>query len=212
MFIELTELLVCPACRPGQGLVARVDRLEGRRVVEGSLGCPACEARYPIRGGVARFAREPWPGRSAAAGPPEVALEALTTLLAALLGLEEGGGGYVLVGHGLAAAAPGLRTIAAEREIVALGVPPEAGEETEVGRVSWLQGVDPGRLPFFPGRFRGVAFTGGTSVAVEEAIRLLGPRGRLVLLRPAEEDARTVSSGPLEVLASDPRAIVAIRP
>lgn len=160
-----------------------------------------------------RFGGAPALDRADEAGPAGAVPTTRTAVLAALLGLQEGGGGYVLVGPGLTAAAPGLGAVAPEREIVALGAPPAAGAD-EVGgggRVSWLHGVEPGRLPFFSGRFRGVALADGTPAIVEEAIRLLAPRGRLVIVGPAEEAVRTVMSGPLEVLASEDRAVVAVR-
>lgn len=55
MDLELSEVFVCPACRPVQGLVVLVDRMDARRVVSGSLGCPACGRRVPVRRGVVRF-------------------------------------------------------------------------------------------------------------------------------------------------------------
>lgn len=55
MFLELSEILVCPRCRPEQGLIVMVDELDDRRVVAGDLGCPRCEARYPVRRGLVLF-------------------------------------------------------------------------------------------------------------------------------------------------------------
>lgn len=66
MFLELSEILVCPRCRPRQGLIVMVDELEDRRVVAGDLGCPRCEARYPVRRGLVLL--RPLPDR-APAGP-----------------------------------------------------------------------------------------------------------------------------------------------
>lgn len=234
---------MCPACRPGQGLVARVDQLEGRRVVEGFLGCPNCEARYPIREGVVRFEDE---GASPGAGEPPGDPSETATVVAALMGLEKNGSGYVLLGHGLARVAGLVASLAEGVEVVALARAGEAPgrarapgpgvdvpgsgadakgpgadapgpgaegpeEEQGGGRASLLEGCDPDRLPLFSGRFRGVALTGGTGPAVEEAARLLGPRGRLVVLAPSEEARRAAAEGPLEVVASDARALVAVR-
>jgi uncharacterized protein YbaR (Trm112 family) len=57
VFLELSEIFVCPSCRPAQGLVVLVDAIEERRVREGHLGCPECEMRVPIRDGELRFDR-----------------------------------------------------------------------------------------------------------------------------------------------------------
>ena len=65
MFLELSEILVCPRCRPRQGLIVMVDELDDRRVVAGDLGCPRCEARYPVRRGLVLF-RAPADGAPAA--------------------------------------------------------------------------------------------------------------------------------------------------
>lgn len=47
-------LLCCPACH-GDLTLAPAARLEGERVVEGWLACPACRTRHEVRGGVPRF-------------------------------------------------------------------------------------------------------------------------------------------------------------
>ncbi len=42
MHIELTDLLRCPADHDEAFLVLLPDRMEGRRVLAGHLGCPMC--------------------------------------------------------------------------------------------------------------------------------------------------------------------------
>lgn len=66
MLLELSEVFVCPRCRPAQGLVVLVDRLDGRRVVEGRLGCPGCDLRVPVERGTIRFDRSRGPDGAAA--------------------------------------------------------------------------------------------------------------------------------------------------
>lgn len=246
MFIELTEVLVCPACREreaaegsrpaaaagslsAQGLVARVDRLEGRRVLDGHLGCPHCDARYPIEEGVVRFA-----ATGPDAGPDRADPGEAELLVPALLGLQEEASGYVLLGPGLAEAAPRISAAVEGVEVVALagseGAPREesgiasreaTGDVSREGsgsapgggrpRVSLLWVEDAAHLPLYSGRFRGVALVGGTVSMVGEAVRILAPRGRLAILVPSEEAVRAVEGAPLETLAADPRAIVAAR-
>lgn len=65
MLLDLSEVFVCPRCRPDQGLVVLVDEIRDRRVVRGHLGCPECDARFPVEDGVLRF--------GAADGAPEAA-------------------------------------------------------------------------------------------------------------------------------------------
>jgi len=50
---KLLTLLVCPGCGESFHLEATVK--EGEEVVEGTLACPGCEARYPIVGGIPRI-------------------------------------------------------------------------------------------------------------------------------------------------------------
>jgi hypothetical protein len=69
--------------------VATAERMVGRHIVEGQLGCPVCEAVYPITGGAAMFSAPTY-------GAGGDADEVLRT--AALLNLAEPGGVVVLVG------------------------------------------------------------------------------------------------------------------
>lgn len=227
MFIELTEILVCPVCRereaeasalPAQGLVARVDRLDGRRVLEGFLGCPHCEVRFPIRGGVVRFAAEGTRARRPPAGPADPEEAAL--LVPALLALQDEAAGYVLLGRGLTAVAGDVAAAAEGVELVALTDSGEeagsyggvSGPDSGRSRVSLLRVEDPARLPLFSGRLRGIALVGGDEPTVREAGRILEPGGRLAILVPSEEAVEAVERGPLRTLAAEPRALVAVRP
>lgn len=55
MFTELVDRLRCPRPHADAWLVAAVDATHGRRIVRGTLGCPICDAEYPILEGVAQF-------------------------------------------------------------------------------------------------------------------------------------------------------------
>lgn len=56
MFIELIDLLRCPAPHRDSWLVARMDRVVDRRIIDGALGCPVCRAEYRIDEGIVYFA------------------------------------------------------------------------------------------------------------------------------------------------------------
>ncbi len=208
MFIELAEILICPACRSGSedslsGLVAVVDDLRDRRVMEGWLGCPACRARYSIRDGVVRFG-------PASASPfledPELGLRA-----AALLALHERPG-YVLTGQGLESIGGELAGFAAEAEVVALST-----GAAHPGVVSRLIGVVDDGLPFRPGTVTGAALLDAGPGSLDEAARVLRPAGRLVVFQPSRLSATgqveaALRAAGLEPLAVEAEAVVAVRP
>lgn len=198
MRLELSELFVCPRCRPVQGLVVLVERLESdRRVRSGHLGCPACEARFPIRDGTVRFGEgTPPPSGSP---DPELATEA-----AALSGLREGEG-VVLVDAGLAPLAARISELTGGAEVLALS---EDGSGEGVSRAA---GVDPADLPLFAGRLDAAVLLGGRGAVVGEWARVLREGGRLVALRPSAEVREEVAGAPVEVMAEAERALVAVR-
>ncbi|MEZ4586011.1 MAG: hypothetical protein R2909_06385 [Gemmatimonadales bacterium] len=87
MFIELTDHLRCPEDHDEAFLVLLPTAMEGRRVVEGVLGCPICGRETAVRGGEVAFAE---------VGPVATGT-ALTPAAVAALGGIEGPGGYVAV-------------------------------------------------------------------------------------------------------------------
>lgn len=68
MFIELIDLLRCTRPHEDSWLVATFHGMRERDVIEGLLSCPVCEARYPIRDGVAWFDVEPGTALTASGG------------------------------------------------------------------------------------------------------------------------------------------------
>jgi len=235
--LELSELLACPRCGPGQGLVVSVDRIEDRRVREGLLACPGCDARYSIGEGGIDFgaAADGGPGAGVAdtrdgpasgesgtrsgpegrgdhtrAGPREVGAPAPdpedAVRVAALLGLQEGGGA-ILLGAGLGRAAPRVAELAGGVEVLALYGAPDGAAAPRVTR---LLGVRAGALPLRGGRLRGAALLGGSPDGLAEATRAVRPGGRVAVLRPRPE--LDVPGGlPLRVLAAEAAAVVAER-
>ncbi len=170
MFIELTDHLRCPADHDEAFLVLLADRLEGRSVRSGTLGCPVCDRRFELRDGVLDTGDAPPPAATSARGKltPEA--------LAALAGLG-GPGGYLVLGGPPAAA---WREVAALMPGVGLvGVNPPVGVRDEEG-ISVLRG---GRLALKSNSMRGVVLGtpfGAEAVWVAEAARVVLPGLRVV--------------------------------
>lgn len=239
MLLDLSELFVCPRCRPAQGLVVLVDELRERRVVRGRLGCPECEARYPLSDGVLRLDGEaaaaaepagsdPSPERGSTpallrgTGPAEAAVR-----LGALLGLPEAEGPFLL-GPGLSTIAAPLARVAEDAEVLSLVDPPgpegdagSSGENASPGeaadaegegkRVIRIVGASPSELPVFSARLGGVAVVDGGAGVLEEAVRTLERGGRAVVLDPAPELGEAAEELTAEIAAADERALVAVR-
>lgn len=207
MHILLTDLLACPRCGPGFGLVLLADRVEERRVLEGRLGCPNCREQYPVRGG-ALDARLPGEApaedvASAEAGAEDDAGAAVR--LAALLGLAEARGTVLVAGPG-AALAPEVAALVPELEVVALAAEPDAGEERAgVSRVA--AGA---ALPFRSRTLRGVALTGGADPArLAEAVRVLQPGARVVVERAPDGTAEALAALGAQVMLEQEGTVVA---
>jgi uncharacterized protein YbaR (Trm112 family) len=48
---DLMDILACPMCRH-HPLNLRIDKEDGKGVIEGRLMCPKCKAEYPISEGI----------------------------------------------------------------------------------------------------------------------------------------------------------------
>ncbi len=214
MHILLTDRLTCPRCGPELGLILLAHHIRDRRVLEGQLGCANCRERFEIGEGVADLR---WPPTDRAADVDVEAAEAAASRwtgdpepvlrLAALLGIT-GGPGCVLLAGDAWVWARGLASLLGDIEWVTDA--PGARVLAEVEGVSRVVAT-PDRLPFFSGTFRGVVLERSDRPAVAEAARLLGPRGRLVVLA-SEGDVRSpLEDAGLAILASDGSAIVAAR-
>jgi uncharacterized protein YbaR (Trm112 family) len=111
MFIELTDHLRCPADHDESFLVLLPDRVEGRSVIEGQLGCPVCGRTFQLVDGVLDTGDAPDLGPAPAS---KLAPEGLT----ALVGLSGPGGYLTLVGgvadawKDIAALNPGVALVA----------------------------------------------------------------------------------------------------
>jgi hypothetical protein len=172
MFIELTDHLRCPAEHAESFLVLFPHVMEGRRVVRGVLGCPVCQAEYPIVAGVAELGEPPtWSGVRGS-GSSSLAPDGLL----ALLGLEGPGGFLALVGTAaqfgaeLAELLPGVQCVA---------INPPSGFDP-AGKVSLVQAA---RWPLRVRSMRGVVIAGGAAADPEwrdRAARSVLPGLRIV--------------------------------
>jgi uncharacterized protein YbaR (Trm112 family) len=221
MHILLTDILTCPRCGPQFGLVLLADRVEERRVLDGVLGCMNCRERYPIRGGVARFAADrPAPGDADddaadaadaadadSADSTDSADSADSALrLAALMGVSTGPAYVLLAGRG-AAHAPALAELIEHVEVVAVTTGELVGGRPGVNPVTVAD-----RLPFASARLAGVHLGGGAAdTLLEEAARVLSPLGRLVLEPAPAGAAERLAAAGLRVLLEEAGTIVAAR-
>jgi uncharacterized protein YbaR (Trm112 family) len=183
MFIELTDILRCPADHEEHVLVLLPDGVANRQVESGQLGCMECGRIYSIRGGVADFG----------AGPAAGAATRLdAAAMAAFLGLAGAGGYVALVGEPVAS----WEALAAELGAVHI-VGVNAPEATKPG--PGLSLVRGGAIPVRSRQLRGVVLgptAAGDAHWVREAARVTLPGLRVV------GEGATPSAPDLELLAN----------
>lgn len=167
MLVELIDHLRCPNDHEEAWLVAVSARPARGRLTEGTLGCPVCDATFPVRGGDVfmgdGIASEPMP-----AGEHD-AMRA-----AALLRLEEHGR-YLLDG-GWGSLASALRELL-DVDLL-LADPPTDHPESAAGQ-NVLRGVGD-RWPLAVASMHGVALDRTSPGRLADAVRILKPGGRLV--------------------------------
>ena len=168
MFIELTDVLCCPADHPEQYLVLLSEEVADRAVVCGELGCPACGETFPIEEGIALLG-----------GPPDIAstMPAVDAgAVHAFLGLT-GPGGYVVLVGGVALLGAELAGLLDGVHLVALNPPAGVAGSPD------LSVIGAGRIPLKAGSVRGVvlgAGYGSDAAWLEEAHRVVLPGLRIV--------------------------------
>jgi uncharacterized protein YbaR (Trm112 family) len=204
MYLLLTDILTCPRCGPELGVVLLADRIDERRVIEGRLGCANCREQYPIHGGVLDVRL---PGAAATGDAPAAADASETAVrLAALLGLAGAQGTVLVAGAGTAVAAR-IRALVPEVEVVALSA--HVVEEDEQAGVSRIAGPS-APLPFRAGTLRGVALTAGADrAALEEAVRVVHPNGRVVVENAGDDAAEVLAGLGAEVMLQQEGTVVA---
>jgi hypothetical protein len=194
VFIELTDLLCCPAPHPESYLVLLPDSMVGRDVVAGRLGCPVCGAEYLIREGRAELGRAPHRGAAASRLDGQGML--------ALLGLD-GPGGFVALVGGAAGSGPEVAAGLEGAHIVAVN-PPES-----IDPGAGVSVVEAGRLPFKARSLRGVVL--GPDYGDDPAWVSAAAQAVLPGLRVAGEGSGEGLESPLEPLAKAGGAWVARR-
>jgi uncharacterized protein YbaR (Trm112 family) len=169
MFIELTDHLRCPADHEESFLVLLPDKMEGRSVLAGQLGCPVCGRTYEVEDGAVDFGGAPEEPQDGNAVLNAGAINALT-------GLHGPGGYLALVGN----VGSMWQEIAELNPGVALVAVNSPAGFTSAPQVSLLRA---GRLPFKSGSMRGVVLGknyGSNPDWVSEAARAVLPGLRVV--------------------------------
>ena len=165
MFIELIDLLRCARPHEDSWLVATFNEMRERDVIEGLLSCPVCEARYPIRSGVAWFDVEP-----GTALPVTGTAEADGMRVAAYLNLVEPG--VVLLEGEWAGAADAVSAL--DCTVIALNSAQKAGS----ARVSRLRADD--IVPLARECLDGIALTSSSPHLLQGGAKALRPGARMV--------------------------------
>ncbi|HTA75242.1 MAG TPA: hypothetical protein VK733_13250 [Gemmatimonadaceae bacterium] len=160
MHLDVIPALRCPREHEESGLVLVADETRGRHVVTGVLGCPVCEAEYPIRAGVAYFV-------DAAAGAANTRNDEIIRA-AAMLGLTEPGGVIMLGGH-WASIANAISEIA--EALVLVVNPPARADYAERVSVMYAE-----RLPIAEHALRAAAI----DAPIAHVASVLRAQGRLV--------------------------------
>lgn len=200
MHILLTDILTCPRCGPGFGLILLADRAEERRVIDGVLGCSNCREKYPVREGAADFGAPPEPVQPAAEA-------AASERLAAILGVTHGPGFLLLAGPAAAHAAA-LAAMIPDVEVVTIGAAVSVDDEAGVNRV-YAAGP---KLPIASGKVAGVALSGAAAEALlDEGARTVSPVGRLVLDPAPADAAERLERHGMRIVAQQDGIAVAVR-
>ncbi len=214
MHILLTDILTCPRCGPGFGLIVLADRMDDRRIVAGSLGCANCRARYLIEDGVAHLRRPDLPALEVgetSGGPPE---DDRAFRVAAATGTQPPGS-FVLLISSNGALAGGIGSLLSGARLVSV-TPTDTDEFAEVDSAEGgsTGGVIAGSaLPFRSGTFRAAAIVGVVSATVlVEARRVLAPGARIVVDLGADDTAERLRELGFEVHLDQAGTVVAAAP
>ncbi|HWO89417.1 MAG TPA: hypothetical protein VNL98_09745 [Gemmatimonadales bacterium] len=174
MFIELTEALRCPRPHDESYLVCIPLEMDGRQVVRGGLGCPVCQAEFPIVEGTAWFAP---PGKTAPPRPDAVEPEYDAAALRTFVDLE-GRGGYVALVGGAARHAASLADLLEGVHVAAVNPPDDAPRSAAISVL-----MSPAMLPLKSRHLRAVVIGADYAASpwTEEAARALLPGLRAVI-------------------------------
>lgn len=196
MYIELIDLLRCPRAHDESWLVAAFNKMDGRFIIEGKLGCPVCSASFPITNGVADL-RDSHEAPNVTSRLSDEKDEDAALRVAAMLGLSRPGSVAVL--SNMIGSIPGLIAEMASVRVVGNNSITSGPEQENVAMIR-----SSNQMPFASGSIDAVMLGAqASSREVEEAVRILKTGGRLVVT--ADSPLR----GNLRELARDDRYIVA---
>lgn len=171
MYIEFIDLLRCTAEHDESQLVAVLDRMDGRDVIEAKLGCPVCGAHFFIQDGVAVFG-------DVTLGAPLIDTGGMFAFrISALLSLRDPGKTVLLVGR-LANVSASIAEDFGAR-VISLNSP---SPTQMVDRVAEIRAAS--RLPVASRSLDGIAVDSShaTPLFLGEAARILRPGGRLYVV------------------------------
>lgn len=195
MHIEFIDLLRCPRPHEETWLVAALQRMDGRQVIEAKLGCPVCGAEFFIRDGVALFDGDVAPGGEGQPPGDEGAMR-----IAAFLNLTAPGKTVLLAGQ-LASASEQLGE-QADARVISLNAASRT-KRTRSDRVAEIRAA--AAIPLAAKSLDGIALDDSHSTVelLAEAAKLLRSRGRLLA------SARATLSPVFRELARDSDHVVA---
>jgi uncharacterized protein YbaR (Trm112 family) len=181
MHIEFIDLLRCPRPHEETWLVAALQQMEGRHVVEAKLGCPVCGAEFFIRDGVALFDDDD----AIDAGAQPLGDDDVMHI-AAFLNLTAPGKIVLLAGR-LASASESLGE-RVDARVISLNSTSRTNI-TRLDRVAEIRAATP--LPLAAKSLDAIALDDAHSTPqlLAEAGKVLRPRGRLVAGSEAELSA-----------------------
>lgn len=175
MFIELIDLLRCINAHEETWLVASFKTVSSRFVIDGTLGCPICSAKYPIAVGVADFtAGAELSRRQPGQSPATLEREELATRAGAFLNATEPGATVILGGR-WASGAQELSVIT-ETRVLALNAASGVEESETVGLL--LVGTE---IPVARDSVLGMALDASFPAEIlASAVKAVRPGGRIV--------------------------------
>ncbi len=214
MFLELAEVLDCPTCREGYGLVAFMERAHERRVLKGRLGCPLCETEFSVFGGEMQFAtpetvvenqrvEAPHVADQTSRGDPPEDTAAAAMRLAALMGLSGNGLQIALVGPEYAHLALRVARIGGGAEII-VWCEGETGVEGPAPGVNAMRGSDPTAWPVRSGSLNAIALGGSLAGCPGEVARCARQGARLVAGDLTEREIKQIIDAGFAELANEP--------